>query len=88
MNRSSRSGQQLVPKTDEIARSKWRLLGLLFLFDMLLIIAVLLSFQETELVGEEVDLYQTRQVYEVQIHEQIVTDTLVITEIVPYGSRD
>jgi hypothetical protein len=87
MNRSSRSGQLIVPKADAMARSKWRLLGMLFLFDLLLIIAVLLSFQETELVGEEVDLYQTRQVYEMQLHEQIVTDTLVITEIVPYGSR-
>ena len=62
------------------------MLGLLFLFDVLLIAAVILSFQETELVEEEVTLRQTRQVYDVQIHELVVTDTVIITQIVPYGS--
>jgi hypothetical protein len=67
-------------------RSKWRLLGLLVLFDVLLIVAVLLSFQSTELVEEEVILRQTREVYDVQIREQVVTHTTVITQVIPYGS--
>ena len=65
--------------------SKLRLLGLFFLFDALLIVAVLLSFQGTELVQEEVTLIQTREVFEVQIHEQVITDTTVITHVMPYG---
>lgn len=69
-------------------RSKWRLLGLLVLFDLLLIAAVLLSFQETELIREETTLRQTREVFDVQIREQVVTHTTFVTEIIPYGSAD
>jgi hypothetical protein len=66
-------------------RSRLRLLGLFFLFDALLIVAVLLSFQGSELVQQEVTLIQTREVFEVQIHEQVITDTTVITRVMPYG---
>ena len=65
--------------------SKVRLLGLFFLFDALLVVAVLLSFQGTELVQEEVTLIQTREVFEVQIREQVITDTTTITRVMPYG---
>ena len=64
-----------------------RLVALLILFDALLIAAVLLSFQRAELAEEEVTLLQTREVYDVNILEQVVTHTNVITEIVPYGSE-
>jgi hypothetical protein len=59
---------------------------LLFLFDALLIVATLLSFQNAELIEEEQTLEETRQVYEIVYREQVVTVTTVITEIVPYGS--
>ena len=59
---------------------------LLFLFDALLIVAVLLSLQEGELVEQEIQLLETRTVYELVITRQIMTRTEVITEIVPYGS--
>ena len=68
--------------------SKLRLLGLFFLFDALLIVAVLLSFQGTELVQEEVTLIQTREVYDVQIREYVITDTTVITQIMPHGWQE
>jgi hypothetical protein len=66
-------------------RSKLRLLGLFVLFDALLIVAVLLSFQGTELIHEEVTLTQTREVYDIRITEQVITHTTVITEVMPYG---
>jgi hypothetical protein len=59
--------------------------GLFVLFDALLIVAVLLSFQGSELVQEEVTLVQTRQVYDIQITEQVITQTTVITKVMPYG---
>ena len=65
--------------------SKLRLIGLFVLFDALLIVAVLLSFQTTELVHQEVTLEQTREVYDIQITEQVITHTIVITQIMPYG---
>jgi hypothetical protein len=67
-------------------RSKWRSLGLLILFDVLLVVMVVLSFQRTELVQEEVELRQTREVYDIQVHQQIITQTVIITEVVPHGS--
>ena len=67
--------------------AKMRLVALLILFDALLIAAVLLSFQRAELVEEEVTLLQTREVYDVNVLEQVVTHTTVITEIIPYGSE-
>jgi hypothetical protein len=65
--------------------SRLRLLGLFVLFDILLIVAVLLSFQGSELVQEEVTLTQTRQVYDIRIAEQVITHTIVITQVMPYG---
>ena len=65
--------------------SRLRLNGLFVLFDALLIVAVLLSFQTTELVHQEVTLEQTREVYDIQITEQVITHTTVVTQIMPYG---
>ena len=65
--------------------SRLRLIGLFVLFDALLIVAVLLSFQTTELVHQEVTLEQTREVYDIQITEQVITHTTVVTQIMPYG---
>ena len=67
-------------------KSRLRLLGLLFLFDALLIVAVVLSFQSAELVEEVIELEQTRQVYATVVIEKIITTTTVITKVVPYGS--
>ncbi len=75
-----------VPAPDAMRRGRKRLLVLLFLFDALLIVATLLSFQNAELIEEEQTLEETRQVYEIVYREQVVTVTTVITEIVPYGS--
>ncbi len=75
-------------RIDEGRSARWgrvRLLGLFFLFDVLLIVAVLLSFQGTELIQEEVTLKQTREVYDIQVHEQVITHTIVVTQIMPYG---
>jgi hypothetical protein len=58
----------------------------LFLFDAVLIVAVLLSFQGTELIEEEVTLLETREVYDIQIREQVITNTIVVTTVVPYGT--
>jgi hypothetical protein len=69
-------------------RSQWRLLGLLILFDLLLIAAMLLSFQETELIQEETTLRQTREVFDVQVRQQVITHTTLVTQIVPYGSAN
>ena len=65
--------------------SRLRLIGLFVLFDALLIVAVLLSFQTSELVHQEITLEQTREVYEIRITEQVITHTTVITQIMPYG---
>jgi hypothetical protein len=73
------------PEGQNTRWSKLRLLGLFFLFDALLIVAILLSFQGTELVQEEVTLIQTREVFDIQIREQVITDTTTITRVMPYG---
>lgn len=86
--------EPLSPRRSPLARlearqnargSRLRLIGLFVLFDALLIVAVLLSFQTTDLVHEEVTLEQTREVYETRITEQVITHTTVITQIMPYG---
>ena len=82
---SSRNGGQ---ESQGARWSKLRLLGLFFLFDALLIVAVLLSFQGTELVQEEVTLIQTREVFETRIREYVITDTTTITQVMPYGWKD
>jgi hypothetical protein len=63
-----------------------RLIALLVLFDALLIAAVLLSFQAADLVEEERTLLETRTFYEIIYRDQLVTQTEVITRILPYGS--
>ena len=75
-----------VPARNAMRRGRKRLLVLLFLFDALLIVATLLSFQSAELIEEEQMLQETREVYEVVYRHEIETVTTVITEIVPYGS--
>jgi hypothetical protein len=60
-------------------------LGLFFLFDVLLIVAVLLSFQGAELIQEEITLTQTREVYDIQVRERVITHTIVVTQVMPYG---
>ena len=81
----SRSPLSRLEERQNAHGSRLRLLGLFVLFDALLIVAVLLSFQTTELVHEEVTLEQTREVYDIQITEQVITHTTVITQIMPYG---
>lgn len=75
-----------VPARNAMRQGRKRLLILLVLFDALLIVATLLSFQNAELIEEEQMLEETRDVYEVVYREQVVTVTTVITEVVPYGS--
>lgn len=75
-----------IGESGSFRRSRWRLLGLFFLFDVLLIASLVLSFQGTEFREEEVTLRRTREVYDVQIREQVITHTTVITQTVPYGS--
>lgn len=75
-----------VPVQGAVRRGRKRLLALLFLFDALLIVATLLSFQNAELVEEEQVLEEARDVYETVYREQVVTVTTVITKVVPYGS--
>jgi hypothetical protein len=87
----AKSGRDLVKGIGEngnARQSRFRLVGLLLLFDALLIAAVVLSFQTSELVEEEVTLRQTREVYDVEIRELVITSTQIITEIVPYGSAE
>jgi len=85
VSRYRRASSNLAQEGQKSRWSKMRLIGLFFLFDALLVVAVLLSFQGTELIQEEVTLIQTREVFEVQIREQVITDTTVITRIMPYG---
>jgi len=75
-------------ESEAVRQSRWRLLVLLILFDVLLIVAVLLSFQGTELIEEEITLEETREVYDVEIRTLIITNTQVITKIVPYGYKE
>ena len=95
-DRDHKTVRSLVPSSGLLIRprkrrngspAKLRLVALLILFDALLVAAVLLSFQRTELVEEEVTLLQTREVYDVSVLEQVITHTTVITEIIPYGSE-
>ena len=66
-------------------RGRLRLLALLLLFDAVLISATLLSFQKAELIEEETILLQTRQVYDIEVREQVITNTTMVTEVIPYG---
>ena len=69
-----------------VDRGRGRLAVLLLLFDALLIAAVLLSFQATDLVEQEHTLLATRTYYEVLYQTQVITQTEVITHLLPYGS--
>jgi len=71
---------------DAIRQSRKRLIALLFLFDSLLIVATLLSFQEAELIEEEQILHEVKATIEVQYTREVLTYTTTITEIIPYGS--
>ena len=85
----SQRGPRLVPATGAGApasRGRRRLIALMCLFDALLIAAVLLSFQSTDLVEEERMLVETRTVYEVLYRDQTITETQIITHLLPYGS--
>jgi hypothetical protein len=72
---------------DVVRQGRLRLLALLFLFDLLLIVATLLSFHQSELVEEEITLQQTKQVYDYVYHQETITETTVVTEVIPYGSE-
>ena len=71
---------------EAIRRSRTRLIALLFLFDALLIVATMLSFQEAELIEEEQILREVQETIEIQYTREVVTLTTTITEIIPYGS--
>ena len=88
MSNSLRSRHSLPDGLEErqsFRGSRLRLLGLFVLFDILLIVAMLLSFQRTELIHKEVTLIQTREVYDIQVTEQVITHTTVITQVMPHG---
>lgn len=70
-----------------VRQGRLRLVALLFLFDLLLIVATVLSFQKTELIEEEITLQQTKQVYDYVYRQETITQTAVVTEIIPYGSE-
>ncbi len=97
MNQRSRFGkllERLAPpgisdirnERDAIRQSRKRLIALLFLFDSLLIVATLLSFQEAELIEEEQILREVKETIEIQYTREVLTYTTTITEIIPYGS--
>jgi hypothetical protein len=83
--RPRRSPLNRLQERQNARQSRLRLLGLFLLFDALLVVAVLLSFQGTELIHEEITLNQTREVFDIQITEQVITHTTVITQVMPYG---
>jgi hypothetical protein len=88
MKKQPRSFRSPLARIDEGQFARWgrvRLLGLFFLFDALLIVAVLLSFQGAELIHKEVTLVQTREVVDIQVREQVITHTIVVTQVMPYG---
>jgi hypothetical protein len=76
----------LSKERDAIRQSRKRLIALLFLFDAVLIVATLLSLQKAELIEEELTLLETKEVYDILYQEQVFTQTIVVTEIIPYGS--
>jgi uncharacterized membrane protein YidH (DUF202 family) len=78
----------VAPSADRqaINQSRKRLIALLILFDAVLIAATLLSFQQAELIEEEVTLLQTKEVTDILNQDQVFTTTTAITEIIPYGS--
>jgi hypothetical protein len=82
-----RTSSQAMPRTrGRNSRAKLRLLGLLFLFDILLVAAMLLSFQSVELIEQEQVLYRMQERFDVQIDELVITHTTQVTRVIPYGS--
>ena len=71
---------------DAIRQSRKRLIALLFLFDSLLIVATLLSFQEAELIEEEQILRDVRETIEIQYTREVLTYTTTTIQVIPYGS--
>ena len=63
-----------------------RLIALLFLFDTLLIVAVLLSFQGSELNIVREDLIMTREVITTQVHVVESTEVIPVTRVIEYGA--
>jgi len=70
-----------------VRQGRIRLIALLFLFDTLLIVATLFSFQRAEVRTELVELEQTKEVYDIQYREEVITRTTAITTIIPYGEE-
>ena len=71
---------------DVIREGRIRLLALLFLFDMLLIVATLLSFQKDELITQRIYVQETQEAVERVVEEISVTETIRTTVIIPYGA--
>lgn len=87
LSRPTPSGTvDLSAERQAISQSRKRLIALLFLFDAVLIAATLLSFQQAELIEEEITLLQTKEVTDILNQDQVFTTTTAITEIIPYGS--
>jgi hypothetical protein len=76
----------LAAEKDVIRQGRIRLLALLFLFDSLLIVATLLSFQKTELRIREIQVLETQEAVERFVEQVNVTETIRTTEIIPYGA--
>ena len=66
-------------------QGRTRLIALLFLFDTLLIVATLFSFQRAEVRTELIELEQTKEVLAIQYRQEVITHTTAITTIIPYG---
>ena len=71
---------------DVIHQGRIRLLALLFLFDTLLIVATLLSFQKAELKIQQVHVLETQEAVEYFVEQVNVTETIHTVEIIPYGA--
>ena len=80
-------GTDIAAERNVVRQGRLRLLALLFLFDLLLIVATLLSFQKTELIEQEITLQQTKQVYDHVYRQETITQTTTITKVIPYGSE-
>jgi hypothetical protein len=71
---------------DVIREGRMRLLALLFLFDTLLIVATLLSFQKDELITQRIYVLETQEAVESVVEQINITETIRTIEIIPYGA--
>ena len=71
---------------DVIRQGRIRLMALLFLFDSLLIVATLLSFQKDELIVERTYVLETQEAVERIVEQVGITETIHTTEIIPFGA--